>query len=79
MAHLSDNAGIQAHSAGPHFPFVIVVTERDGEPATRRYRVTGPATPEIVRHDGFAYLSADSAEREATALARWYHRNRRSN
>jgi hypothetical protein len=68
MGHLSNNAGIQAHSAGPAFPFIVEVWETDGRPATRRYRVTGPG--EVLATAPF--YDPSQAQRYAEHLAVWY-------
>lgn len=66
MAHLADNAGIQAHSAGNHFPYVIEIVERDGE---RRYCVTGPGLPDYARTFEEGLLRHRNAEVTAEHLA----------
>lgn len=69
MAHLANNAGIQSHSAGPAFPFIVEVRERDGDPATRRYRVLGPSY--IVNMIGY-FNDPAHAQQYAESLAVWH-------
>lgn len=35
-------SGVQVHSAGPAYPFIVAVVETDGDKRTRRYQVSGP-------------------------------------
>lgn len=58
LGHLPDGSGVQAHSAGEHYPYIIAVIERAG--ADRRYEVNGPGV------EGLRY----STDREATLVAK---------
>jgi hypothetical protein len=69
MGHLSNNAGIQAHSAGPAFPFVVEVWETDGNRDSRRYTVTGPGGEFLT---GRPFYDPSTAQREAEYLASWH-------
>lgn len=61
LGHLPDGSGVQAHSAGEHYPYTVAVIERDG--ADRRYEVSGPGV------EGLRYTTASEAATVAKRLA----------
>ena len=63
QGHLPNGNPVQRHSAGEHYPYVIVVVE---SPAERRYEVIGPRLG-----SGYRFATAEAAE----ACARWCARN----
>lgn len=65
LGHLPDGSGVQAHSAGEHYPYVIAVVDLtpvdDGQPM-RWYEVTGPG----LQAGGLAFWT----DKDATVAAR---------
>lgn len=61
LCHLPDGSGVQAHSAGDHYPYSIAVLDKPG--SDRCYEVSGPG----IR--GLRYYSDEMATRVARRLA----------